>query len=880
MEMRGKADEKFNMPIIFDEEPTDKEMTKYASQYSIFNDILPSLGGRNTHPVQLHKFIVSPYDKKYRTWESILFMLVLYTAWVSPFEFGFLQENNGPFRLADNIVNAFFFIDIVLTFFVAYLDEATYLLVDDPKPIAKRYLTSWFILDIVSTIPSEFMLKLLPPNLQSYGIFNMFRLWRLRRVSAMFARWEKDKSLSYFWIRCAKLVSVTIFAVHCGGCFFFLLAAKYPDPKNTWIGITTADFHEQSLWVNYVTSMYWSITTVATVGYGDLHPVNTWEKFFDFFFMLFSMGLDAYLIGNMTNLVVHGTTRTRKYRDTIQAASSFARRNQIPERLQEQMISHLSLKFRTDSEGLQQQETMDALPKAIRSSISHFLFFPLVQNVYLFQGVSPDMLFQLVSEMKGEYYPPREDVILQNEAPTDFYILATGTAELIDSRGGSEEIVRVVKKGDLVGELGVLCYRPQLFTVRTRSLCQLLRLNRTAFLSIVQANVGDGTVIANNLLQYFKRQGDDPWMQGLLREIESMLTRGRVDLPLTLSFAVVRDDDILLHQLLRRGLDPNESDNEGRTAMHIAASKGNEHCVKILLDYGADPNSRDCEGNVPLWEAILGKHERVAEILVENGGELSAGDMGRCACAAAAQNSVQLLEDMLRWGGDVVAAAENDGSTALHRAVCEGNVAVVEFLVRHGADVDRADAQGWTPRGLADQQGHEEIKALLDGAKGAGGPGAAKPPPPAGLRRFSSEPYIPKLNVGGGAAVVASAEQPRSPNYSNSLIGVVSAANFVVRQAQSRTPPVIESPPRQMGGSGGRRQHQANLARVTVSFPERGDAAKKLVALPKSMQELQEMASKKFAVKGKVKVTNKDGALVDDVKLIRDGDHLVVATDR
>lgn len=60
------------------------------------------------------------------------------------------------------------------------------------------------------------------------------------------------------------------------------------------------------------------------------------------------------------------------------------------------MISHLSLKFRTDSEGLQQQETLDALPKAIRSSISHHLFFGLVQNVYLFQGVSNDLIFQLV----------------------------------------------------------------------------------------------------------------------------------------------------------------------------------------------------------------------------------------------------------------------------------------------------------------------------------------------------------------------------------------------------------------------------------------------------------------------------------------------------
>lgn len=33
-----------------------------------------------------------------------------------------------------------------------------------------------------------------------------------------------------------------------------------------------------------------------------------------------------------------------------------------------------------------------------------------------------------VSEMKAEYFPPREDVILQNEAPTDFYILVTGSA--------------------------------------------------------------------------------------------------------------------------------------------------------------------------------------------------------------------------------------------------------------------------------------------------------------------------------------------------------------------------------------------------------------------------------------------------------------------
>lgn len=56
-------------------------------------------------------------------------------------------------------------------------------------------------------------------------------------------------------------------------------------------------------------------------------------------------------------------------------------------------------------------------------------------------------------------------------------------------------------------------------------------------------------------------------MEGILREIENMLTWGQLDLPLTLSFAVIRGDDLLLHQLLRRGLDPNESDNNGHTAL-------------------------------------------------------------------------------------------------------------------------------------------------------------------------------------------------------------------------------------------------------------------------------------------------------------------------
>jgi ankyrin repeat protein len=60
---------------------------------------------------------------------------------------------------------------------------------------------------------------------------------------------------------------------------------------------------------------------------------------------------------------------------------------------------------------------------------------------------------------------------------------------------------------------------------------------------------------------------NDPIMSEILVETENMLAHGRMDLPLSLCFAALRGDDLLLHQLLKRALDPNESDNNGRTAL-------------------------------------------------------------------------------------------------------------------------------------------------------------------------------------------------------------------------------------------------------------------------------------------------------------------------
>ncbi|KAH0705831.1 hypothetical protein KY289_010907 [Solanum tuberosum] len=174
--------------------------------------------------------------------------------------------------------------------------------------------------------------------------------------------------------------------------------------------------------------------------------------------------------------------------DNVEVAQEFAKRNQLSPRIQDQILSHICLKFKTES--LQQNETMNVLPKAIRSSVAHYLFLPIVQNVSLFRGISRDLLFQLFPEMEAEYYPPKEDVILQNESQTDFYIIVSGAL-----------IIGKAVAGESFGEIGVLLGRPQPYAIRSTKISQILCLSRKTFLNILRDNQEDERIKMRNLVQ-------------------------------------------------------------------------------------------------------------------------------------------------------------------------------------------------------------------------------------------------------------------------------------------------------------------------------------------------------------------------------------------
>nr|XP_016460110.1 PREDICTED: potassium channel KAT3-like isoform X3 [Nicotiana tabacum] len=488
------------MPLLF-RRHSSGEIRNIAS---VSSSILPAFGtviGENS--IKLKRFVIAPYDRRYRLWQTFLVVLVVYSAWASPFELAFKKAATGGLLPVDLVVDAFFAIDIILTFFVAYLDKSTYLLVEEHNKIAFRYISHlWFPMDVASTLPFQTINRIVTGKMNRgpvFGFLNLLRLWRLRRVSEFFSRLEKDTRFSYFWTRYCKLICVTLFAVHSAGCFYFWLATRYHNADSTWIGTNVPNFKTRSIWLGYTYSMYWSITTLATVGYGDLHAVNTEEKIFTIFYMLFNIGLTAYLIGNMTNLIVHTAVRTFAMRDAINKILSYTSKNRLPEGLKEQMLAHLTLKFKTAE--LQQEQVLEDLPKAIRSSISKHLFRTTLENTYLFKGVSEDFIVQLVSEIKAEYFPPKVDIVIQNEIPTDFYIVVSGAVDVITYKNGTEQFLSKLGSQEMFGDIGVIFNIPQPFTVRSKRLSQVVRINHHHFKQLVQPLKEDGKIILANFVQ-------------------------------------------------------------------------------------------------------------------------------------------------------------------------------------------------------------------------------------------------------------------------------------------------------------------------------------------------------------------------------------------
>jgi ankyrin repeat protein len=166
---------------------------------------------------------------------------------------------------------------------------------------------------------------------------------------------------------------------------------------------------------------------------------------------------------------------------------------------------------------------------------------------------------------------------------------------------------------------------------------------------------------------------------------------------------------------LDAGADANAKDSYGIPALHRAMA--NSDIVKMLLEHGADPDIRDNDGNCALHNDCdeIYHHDRdiaSARLLLERGVNVDTRNdsnvtplIDNCWCG---NNSFEFIKFLIENGADVNARSEMN-VTALHSAIYEARVDVVELLLEHGAAAS-AEVESWeygTPLEFAEREAEE-----------------------------------------------------------------------------------------------------------------------------------------------------------------------------
>lgn len=137
-----------------------------------------------------------------------------------------------------------------------------------------------------------------------------------------------------------------------------------------------------------------------------------------------------------------------------------------------------------------------------------------------------------------------------------------------------------------------------------------------------------------------------------------------------------------VNAMLEQGIDINNIDQDGRTALMYAAFNGHEDVVKSLLENDADVNISDNFGRTALMFASSGPFPGTVKILLDSDAEIDMADT-------------------------------EEHFTALMYAAAEGQLEVVEILLQNGADAELEDVDGDVAETFARNNGHTAVADFI-----------------------------------------------------------------------------------------------------------------------------------------------------------------------
>ena len=436
---------------------------------------------------------ILPWNPSYRFWWHLTALSALLTAFLTPYQIAF-EEDPGYFKqsadLLEKVLTLIFTLDIGVNFNLAFFRDDEF--VFGRQQIASEYLSFMFWVDVMGVIPFGGIVYFVASQMGAassetiliLSLVQFLRFIRLYRIKMLSTELRNNVCVNLLTFTLLRNFAVVIVACHVQACIMYFLARAQHFGKDTWLGPVL--YKSESSFERYVTSMYWSIVTFCTVGYGDFRPKNPVEKIFGSIFMLVNIVVAAWIIGSMTLLLLTGDNKTREYRESLEILDQYGYMHKFDQILMNKLKKQLKLEF--DNRELSDDMVLRYFPSALRRKILRQLYYEHLAKTDLMNGVRPQFVDAFLASCSVEIFGSGEEIVERGSILSDLFLLVGGVAEVttsaqkigdVEQSSTDSQHTPTLAAGEFIGEIGFFTDSPQVDSVLSVTVCKTLTMSRS-----------------------------------------------------------------------------------------------------------------------------------------------------------------------------------------------------------------------------------------------------------------------------------------------------------------------------------------------------------------------------------------------------------------
>ena len=474
-------------------------------------------------------WIILPDNPYKKMWDLLVAFLILYSAIITPYEIAFSDTNNISWF--EVLIDILLGIDIVLTFFSAYTDDEENL-VKNHKKIVKKYLKSWFIVDIISVLPISYIFKQgkfsgLTKISKLPKIYRLVKLTKLLRITKMSSKGNLNKVTKFFMEKLkinANVERLFFFVLtfllmnHLCACFWYFMAKIEDFSPDSWV--VRLGYIDSSNLELYIISFYWTLTTVTTVGYGDITAGTTIERIYNLFIMSFGVLLYSFAIGSLSSIVSTLDQKSEEMNQKLQILSSIKKEFNLEQNIYDKVRK--VIKYDLSRNQKDKMVFLQELPNKLRIELSQIMHDKVIQNFYFFRDQPSDFFAYVAPLLKPVKFSQNDYLYKCQDMIDEMYFVAKGTVIFcLEKRYGEKEI-REIKKNNNFGEIEMCLNEKLTFNIKIKSRnCELFVLKKNDFLRLsVNFKEFIESFLHKSLMKYLKFNEEKNKM---MKEFDSLI---------------------------------------------------------------------------------------------------------------------------------------------------------------------------------------------------------------------------------------------------------------------------------------------------------------------------------------------------------------------